>query len=178
MGPRIFSEQSRNVILYVIYDATWNCTTSVTANESRSLSISLSQLSLRSYASFQTCTFSILSQIAFVNICTTLEPIGVSLTMPRFYVHEDPEPATKGARSSSSNTELPRRTVPLARTGSRFSDRSCNVSAKHSLDALNNVEEGENEEGEGRPVDKLAVGLSDKDGEQGKCNDLNLEFDD
>ena len=45
---------------------------------------------------------------------------------------------------------------------------------KHLLDTLDNVEEGQAEEDESRPVDELAVGLSDEDGEQGEGDDLDV----
>jgi hypothetical protein len=43
---------------------------------------------------------------------------------------------------------------------------------KHSLDTLDDVEEGQDEEDKGGPVDKLAGSLSDEDGEEGEGDDL------
>jgi hypothetical protein len=95
---------------------------------------------------------------------------GLGIVAVVFRIYEDPEPATKGARSSSSKTELPRRTVPLEKQDVR--QRFTFLGEEHSLDTLDDVKEGQDEECESGPVDELAGSLSDEDGEEGECDDL------
>lgn len=89
-------------------------------------------------------------------------------------VYDDPEPATRGARSSSSKTDPPRRKVPLQKPDSQFPALLSSM-RKHLLDTLDDVEERQAEEDQSRPVHKLAVGLSDEDREQGEGDDLDSQ---
>jgi hypothetical protein len=50
-----------------------------------------------------------------------------------------------------------------------------NLRQNSLLDALDNVEKRQNKECKRRPVDKLAVGLSNKDGEEGESDDLRIK---
>jgi hypothetical protein len=109
------------------------------------------------------------------SILTSTRPLviprsGLGIVAVVFRVYEDPEPATKGARSSSSKTELPRRTVPLEKQDIRPTLHFWVEG--HSLDTLDDVEEGQDEEDKGGPVDELAGSLSDEDGEEGEGDDL------